>query len=118
MPDEHCRLFAAPRVPGARAPPGRAPGANMTDESRITQSVDPTPRPPRAESEERDQRPRSPRFGRDYRRDSEHLKILSIFYFVFCGLNSIALLGGVLYMAIGLAMVIGGSSGGPNASSP
>jgi hypothetical protein len=90
----------------------------MTDDSRITLNVGPNPAPDRADNEERDHRPRSPRLGRDYRRDSEHLKMLSIFYFVFCGLNSFALFGGVLYMAIGLAMVIGNSGGGPNAPPP
>jgi hypothetical protein len=90
----------------------------MTDDSRITLSVDPNPVPARADDEERDRRPRSPRSGRDYRKDCEHLKMLSIFYFVFCGLNSIGIFGGVLYMAIGLAMVVGSSGGGPNAPPP
>jgi hypothetical protein len=91
----------------------------MTDDSRITLRVDPNPAPARPfDDEDHDPRHRSPRFGREYRRDSEHLKMLSIFYFVFCGLNSIGLFFGVLYMAIGLAMVIGGSSGGANAPPP
>jgi hypothetical protein len=87
----------------------------MTDDSRITLNVDAKPALSSEDYDERDDRPRARRYGRDYRRDSEHLKMLSIFYFVFCGLNSIGLFAGVLYMAIGLAMVVGSTSGGANA---
>ncbi len=90
----------------------------MTDDSRITLSADQKPAPTPEDYDDRDRRPRGPRHGRDYRRDCEHLKMLSIFYFVFCGLNSFGLFAGVLYMAIGLAMVVGSSSAGPGAPPP
>jgi hypothetical protein len=88
------------------------------DDERITTEIDGQPTLQRVDAMEPEERPHRRRYGSDFQKDREHLKMLSIFYFVLCGLNSIGLFFGVVYIAMGLAMVVGSSGGGPNAPPP
>ncbi len=47
-----------------------------------------------------------------YRQDAEHLKLLSIFHYVNGGLNILTSLAGLIYVALGIAMLMGSHAPG------
>jgi hypothetical protein len=88
------------------------------DEQRITSEANQEPTLRRDDYEERYPRRAAVR-GADYRRDREHLNLLSIFYFVFCGLECIGVLLLPLEAVFFVTMFSSGAMGsGPNAPPP
>jgi hypothetical protein len=88
------------------------------DDQRITSEANDEPTRRRDDYEERFPRRPSVR-GPDYRRDREHLNLLSIFYFIFCGLECVGLLVLPLEATFFLTMFSSGSMGsGPGAPPP
>jgi hypothetical protein len=88
------------------------------DEPHITSKARDDDVPRRDTFDDEDYAPRHRFRGADYQRDREHLNLLSIFYFIFCGFQCLGVLVGLVYFVLGILMLSGATGSPPNGPPP
>src|SRR5579862_419814 len=96
-----------PTLPRAEGEP------NITPMPRMTPEVNERSVQRREDDEDRDYPRRRSYRQSEYRKDREHLNLLSIFYFVKCGLQCFGIVFAGLYMVLLIVMGASGGFSGP-----